>query len=144
MTGSMPGIDRDPGLDPCVLAVRALAGATDTDPAGDVPDVDARRSGHRDRGADAVSAVRGLVTGVRVAASLGRRRDAGTAGRRLRGGADERGDGHAPTRTARRGRARTRLWSASRRAAPIPRSCDQVPTGRLASRRAMTGVRHRV
>ena len=82
---------RDAGLDPRVLAVRALARAADADPARDVPGLDARARGHRDRRAHAVPPVRRLVAGVRVAARLDVA-DAGAAGGACRGGADERGE----------------------------------------------------
>ena len=82
---------RDPGLDPRVLAVRALARTADADPARDVPGLDAGCTRHRDRRAHAVPPIRRLVAGVRVAARLDVA-DAGTAGRGFRGRADERGE----------------------------------------------------
>ena len=61
---------RDPGLDPRVLAVRALTRAADADPARDVPGLDAGCTRHRDRRAHAVPPIRRLVAGVRVATRL--------------------------------------------------------------------------
>ena len=149
----MPGIEATAGLDPRVPAVRALAGATDADPAGNVPCIDARRAGEHDRGADAVPAVRGLVSGVGVAA--GPRAAAGMPGRRMPSWRRRRTRRRSGRRRGRRGgaAARTRsdvgvptrashpsfLRSGPDRGGPDPASCRAYNAARW--RRPRTAAR---
>ena len=121
-----------PGLDPGVVAVRALAGPADADPACDVPGIDARGARHRDRRADAVTTVRRLVPCIRVSAVE-------RAVRRCRPRRPVRSV-EAPTSAARptrtdddreEGRTRTRVSSA---AAHVPDAIPRLGSGTSAAR----------
>ena len=81
----------EPGLEPEVLAVRALPRPADADPAGDVTRGDLGRANGRDRRADTVASMRRLVPCVRVAAVPGVRQAGATTGSRRLGRSDERG-----------------------------------------------------
>ena len=113
-----PGVDAIPDLDPGVVSVRALVLAADSDPARDMPDAHTRFTVHREGCAHSVPAMRGLMPGVRVPVTrVGEHTPPADA---CVAAPTSAASTVAPTRNARRRRARTVEWSDVPRRPPIP------------------------